>query len=377
MGLSPYPNWSGGSAVSRSPYANLEQSINTYPERQAGDPKASPSMFGTPGITAAEGLNLAGGPGRGMFAQDGRCWAVAGTTLYELYANATAQNCGPVAGSVLPVTWACNGSAGGPGGHQLMVESAGIVYGFDLITRNFGPIAQANAIGPFDSVDFLGGYGVGLNIGQGAFYTSDPNNFQVWDAGQKEAVSSASNNLVRVLANRKDLWLFGNVTTTVWSITGDPDTRLAEIPGSLMPWGAVPYSCVILGERPFWIGVNKDGIGVALTANGYSAVEVSTRAINLFLQNQVRLSEAVGWTEQFGGHAWWCLDIPDAPSQLVYDATENEWHERCKLDPNSGQRILPRAIFHASAFGRHLVQDRLTGTVYDASLDTVMNTVPV
>ena len=104
MPLLQYPGFTGGSATSRSVYANVEKSVNVFPEHEAGNPKASPILLGTPGITAAEGWNLAGAPGRGMFAQDGRCWCVTGSTLYELYPNATAQNCGPVASSENPVT---------------------------------------------------------------------------------------------------------------------------------------------------------------------------------------------------------------------------------------------------------------------------------
>ncbi len=370
MSLQIYPGFVGGTNATRSSASDIEKTINLYLETGTGTPKTQQSLIGSPGITPY--LALTGGRGRGLFAQDDFAWAVCGTYVYQLYPNATARLIGIMASNDEPVSWMFNGRAG----NQMAVASGGLLYVQDLASGVFGTVPDANALGPVSSIAFLGGYGVLLNVTNGTFTTSEPEDFTTWDAGEVELVQAASNNLVRILANRLDLWIFGTVTTTVWALTGDPNIRLAEIPGALLEYGAYGASPAILEGSPIWAGRSSRGFGQVLRANGYSPVVVSIPAVDRVLQSSPSLDGCIGWTYQEEGHPFYCVDVPNAPTQWVYDARENSWHERARLDPLTGLTQLPRSLFHASAWGQHLVQDRLTGWVYTSSLNTTIDTVP-
>ncbi len=372
MPLIPIPGFCGGSSTVRSPNVNAERTVNLYVESAPGSPKASPTLYGTPGMTPYQVLG--GGPGRGLFAQDGRMWAVSGSVLWEVYSNGTSQRRGYMTATDDSVTWACNGSAG----HQLMLASGGIVYVQDLISDVFGPVPQANALWPIQSVDFISGYGIALNTDIGAFYTSDPENFLVWDAGNIEQVSAASNNLVRLIANREDLWLFGNVTSSVWGATGDLNTPFAPVPGALIkPFGtAAAFSPCVTGSTITWIGRSSRGHGIVYRANGYDPVPVSNPAVELFLQeNAPNLAEAVCFTYQMGFHEWYVITVPGKDTAWQLDSAGDVWTELARWDAVLGAYTQPRAIYHCFAFDRHFVQDRLSGAVSEWSFGTTVDTV--
>jgi hypothetical protein len=145
----------------------------------------------------------------------------------------------------------------------------------------------------------------------------------------------------------------------------------------LLEYGAYPNTPAILEGTPIWAGRNSRGFGQVLRANGYSPVVVSIPAVDRVLQNSPYLDQSIGWAYQEEGHPFYCLDVPNAPSQWVYDARENSWHERARLDPLTGLTQLPRAAFHATAWGQHLTQDKATGWVYFQDLDTTIDTVPL
>src|SRR5262245_65653853 len=61
----------------------VERLVNLYTEiTESPIETERATYYGTPGTIIL--ATLPDSPGRGIFAQDGRCWAVAGWTLYEL-----------------------------------------------------------------------------------------------------------------------------------------------------------------------------------------------------------------------------------------------------------------------------------------------------
>ncbi len=370
--LVQFPGFCGGSSPVRSVNVNSERLINAYIETPPGNAKARPVILGTPGTSIYQVIG--GGPGRGMFAQDGRLFAVSGSEVYELYANGTAQHRGLMTSTTEGVSWACNGAAG----HQLLICSGGIVYLFDLITGLFFPAVQANLNGPIASVAFIGGYFTMLNTVVGAFYPSDPENGLIVDPGEAEQVSAASNALVTQLANRLDLWLFGNVTTTVWAISANADIPFAQIPGSLMDYGIVgPSACALIMNTVIWVARNQRGTGRVILANGYNPEPISNPAVEKWLQQAPRIAEAVVWTYQMESHSWAVISIPGEPTAWQVDLPAGVWTELGDWTGLGVDYTQPRAQYHAFAFDQHFVQDRLSGAVSVWSLDTTINTVVV
>ena len=125
-----YPNFCGGTYQSWSPNAAAERSINLYPEMvETPSGKSRVGLYGTPGLSVF--CTLGTSPVRGLWAGEGRLFAVAGSHYYEISSGGVATDRGDVGddGSHTPVDiW--------PNGGQVMIVSAGKVWidtGTDLV----------------------------------------------------------------------------------------------------------------------------------------------------------------------------------------------------------------------------------------------------
>jgi len=80
--------------------------------------------------------------------------------------------------------------------------------------------------------------------------------------------------------------------------------------------------------RSFWLGSDARGRGIVYRANGYTGTRISTHAIEWQIQQYGDLSDAIGYTYQQDGHAFYVLVFPSANATWVYDVATQAWHER-------------------------------------------------
>jgi hypothetical protein len=91
---------------------------------------------------------------------------------------------------------------------------------------------------------------------------------------------------------------------------------------------------------------------MVMRAQGYQPQRISTRAIEERFQG-LDVSSARAYTYSDGGHQFYCLNVPNVDTTLVYDETFQQWHERAEL-VNGGYRQW-RPTCHAFAYGYHFV----------------------
>jgi hypothetical protein len=141
--------------------------------------------------------------------------------------------------------------------------------------------------------------------------------------------------------------VFGTDSTEVWYNSGGLDFPLSPIQGAFNEIGcAAPHSIAKMDNTVFWLGADARGQGVIYRAAGYSAQRISTHAIEWQIQNYLDMSDAVGYTYQQDGHAFYVLSFPSADETWVYDAATGAWHQRSSysaLAPTEG-------AFNAEAF---------------------------
>lgn len=118
----------GGSFPAQSPNADLQRSINLYPEiNESGSGISKLSMYGTPGITLF--TTLPAGAIRGLWAGENRLFAAAGSRLYEVFSDGTYHDRGDIGNDGQPVQMF-------PNGNQLLIISAGYAW----IDNGSGPV---------------------------------------------------------------------------------------------------------------------------------------------------------------------------------------------------------------------------------------------
>jgi Phage stabilisation protein len=358
----------GPTYQTQSTKVGVERLVNLYVEvTEAPDEPTQATYYGTPGLERL--TTLAGGAGRGIFAQDGRCWAVAGQVLYELEyppgGAVTGTARGTVANDGLPVTFASNGIAG----HQLFVVSGGNGYILDLNTDAFSPITVNF---PADCLmgAFVDGYFLALWADH--FQISALEDGLTWNAADTARPSISSDHLRALIVNHREVWLFGEQSTEVWYNAGTGTFPFAPIPGVFIDMGITPRAAVTRFDNAIaWVGENHAGDRMVFRAEQYTPQRISTHAVEWALRSYETIDDLRAWTYQEAGHSFLVLTSPANGATWVFDASvppAYAWSERGWWNGIVGVYEAQRQIAHAFYGGEHICLDREHGAVYEQAL---------
>ncbi len=345
-------NWFAETNESGSPFAPA----NAYGGREAGTLK---SYFGTPGLSVFATLPQM--PVRGVFAANGRMFAVGGNTLYEVVADGTFTALGTVANDGKAVSIAFNSI-------QLLIVSGGHAYCFTLATTALLDVTSQLAGTPIQC-DESDTYFVVKFKDSNKYQMSQVLDGTVWPGQLVNEVSVFPDNIVSIIFNHRELWIFGNKRGQVFQDTGSTEV-FDPIPGALIETGcAATFSVCRLDNSVFWVGQDERGALVAWRSSGYTPQRVSTHAVEVWLSQQANVSEMVTYSYQDRGHLFWVLYVPGSECTWVYDVSESLWHKRAQWV--NGAWKAHYSWNHAYCFGKHLVGDWNSGNIYELNFANV------
>lgn len=358
--MSKYTGFIGPTYLLTSVTVAAERCLNLYPESvEVPWEKGRLWLTTTPGL-----INYClfpTGSCRGAFAQDGRGWFVAGDHLYEINSDGSFIDRGAVAADGNPASMASNGQ----GGHQLLVLSGGHGYIFDLIANTLNPIVATGFPTSPLVAGFIDGYFVVLDAIANTMHLSGLFDGTSWSGLDVAQRSTASDNLVSMVMDHREIWLFGSKTGEAWYDSGAADFPFAPIPGSFVPQGsASAFGAQTFDNSIAWISQSVDGGGMVLKAQGYMPTRISNHALEEAMATYPKISDAEGFVYQVNGHVFYVLYFPSANVTWVYDASTGMWHERSWYNASANTQDAHRARCHMYVFGLHLVGDRQTGQVY-------------
>ena len=349
----------GSAYVARSVNAADNQMINMFPEVLPEDAGGKTSAF----LQRAPGLRylatLGGGPVRGLWQFGNYGYAVSGNTLYKIDSNWNAVAKGTVAGSS-QVSMVDNGT-------QMFIAAGATGYIYNAGTDVFAQITD---------VDFAGAVTVGFI--DGYFVYNQPNSQKFWvtslyDGTSVDPLDFASaegspDNLVSLIVNHREVWLFGQSTVEVWYNAGLPDFPLARIQGAFIEIGcAAPFSVAKLDNGVFWLSSDARGRGMVYRSNGYAGVRISTHSVEWQIQQYADITDAVAYTYQQDGHSFYVLNFPSADITWVYDVATQAWHQRAGWLNNAFTRH--RGNCQMAFNGEIVIGDYLTGEIYAYDLN--------
>lgn len=153
--------------------------------------------------------------------------------------------------------------------------------------------------------------------------------------------------LVSILAAQRELLLLGEDSGELWYSVGGTDV-FQRASSEFIQYGcAAAFSAVLVGGIPMWLGKDSKGQAQVLASRGQ---RISTRAIEERFEG-LDLSQARAFSFSDGGQHFYCLNVPNVDTTLVYDRTFGQWHERAELV--DGEYEPWRATCHAFAYGSH------------------------
>jgi hypothetical protein len=342
----------GSSYVARSVNAADSRMVNLFPEVVPDGGKEPAFLQRCPGLRLV--ATVGDGPIRGMWKFGDFLYVASGGKLYRADGNFAVTELGLINGSG-PVSMSDNGT-------QLFVACNPDAFIYNADTGVFAQITD---------VDFPGAVTVGYL--DGYFVFNEPNSQRFWvtslnDGTQIDPLDFASaegnpDNIVSLMVDHREVWLFGNNTIEVWFNAGAADFPLQRIQGAFMETGCLaPYSVAKLDNSVFWLGSDARGNGIVYRNNGYNAQRVSTHAVEWQIQQYGVLNDAIGYSYQQDGHSFYVLTFPTAQATWVFDVATGAWHERAAWDGVQFRRH--RSNCQANYAGQVLVGDWESGSLY-------------
>ena len=351
----------GSAYVARSINAADNRMVNLFPEVIPEGGKEAGFLNRAPGLNFLQTVGT--GPIRALWAHQTNgsdFYVVSGQEVYKLTSLTAAPILlGRVSGAG-PVSIADNGT-------QIFFACNPDGYIYNETTGVFAQITDPDFAGAV-TVAYLDGY----------FVFNQPNSQIIWvsqllDGTSVDPLDFASaegspDGVVGIIADHRELWVFGTDSVEVWYDSGATDFPLTRIQGAFNEIGCVSaYTIAKMDNGLFWLGTDARGQGIVYRANGYTGVRISTHAIEYAIAQYGNISDAIAYTYQQEGHAFYVLTFPSGNATWVYDVSTQAWHERAGWD--NGEFTRHRSNCQCNFGGNIIVGDYENGNIYTFDLD--------
>lgn len=319
--------------------------INVYPRESAGG-KYPFNLIHTPGL--AYFAELPTFPILALHIMDGRAFVVTKSKLYELLDTGIYFTLGDVDFSGR-VSVADNGS-------QMVMVDGNNGYYYDDVTNKTQKITSTGFY-PASTVTFQDGYFILNRVGTGQFFISGLLNV-LFDPLDFATAEGQPDNLVAVLSDHRELFLFGTDSIEIWYNSGALDFSFERSQNAFIEKGcAAAYSIAKQNNTIYFIGSDL----MVYKLNGYSPIRISTHAVEQTIRG-TDLSQAFAYTYQEDGHLFYVLTIPTRDITWCFDISTGSWHIR-----NSYQFKRHQSNNAVFLNGKTLVGDFQNGRVYQMS----------
>lgn len=349
----------GPSYRGTSPNVAVQTLKNWYTQRVEVEDTSGVTYYPRPGLSVY--ATLTGSPIRALFSQDGRDFAVAGKTLWELFANAVPLVRGTLtAVDANPATICSSGLAG----HQLYITSGGHGDIYDLTANTLTPITATGYPLHTPMGTYLDTYFATIQGDTAQFNISAILDGLSWSTLDFAIRTQASDNLVGIVSFNKLLWLIGSRTSEPWYNSG-ATFPFASVPQVLIPIGCcAPFSIIRTSVALAWLHRSERGQGIFVMASDDNPKRVSTYAVEATWATYPTLEDCVCYSLTWEGHEFILLHFRSGNATWAYDIGEKSWSEWTWWNEVSGAHDRFRGWVHCDSDQGHLVGDWETGTVY-------------
>lgn len=343
--------------LGNKPYASAYQSVgkeicrNLYMENTpSGFSKAPYYFLKVPGLKRwidSDNGNLC----RGIYATaSGRIFYACGTSLYE--ASIPTQG-GPAVrtyrGDILSFSGRVNFA---DNGDWLLFVDGQNGYQYDLNTDVLSVIGADGNDQSFpngtEHITCIDTYFICAEPNTDTYYWSNPG-YELnpeslfpndrWIATNSGKKIAYPDSIKAVCQCNNMLWLFGSSSIECHYDTGDTTGQLwARYTGAIIEIGCIAQqSPARYLNNVYWIGgdAKTGSIGI-FTNEGFLPKRISTRGIEQIMSGFMSIEDAFGFVYSQNGHAFYVLQFPTDQRTLVYDMVTDCWHERSRLDPDTG-----------------------------------------
>lgn len=320
-----------------------QRMINCYLEQQEGGSKNIVAVFRTPGIETQ--FTLPEGPVRGGLVHKGLPHFVSGEKLYSVSDTFAQLGDIPGAGRVDMIS---NGS-------QLGILANQDLYVYEATVDKVTDPGFGGAI----SATYADLFGVFAKPGSQDFFINNPGAPSFPDLTDYDALDFATaealpGNIVAVISDHREVFVFKEESAEVWTNTGNADFPFQSISNAFIELGCIAKHSIAKADNTiFWLANDM----TIRKADGYVPVRVSTHVIENDITKMAKRSDAYALSHAFNGHLFYVITFPSEGRTYVYDITTGLWHERA----SQGIEWAPAVCLYAN--DRTMVGDSKTGRI--------------
>ena len=330
--------------------------VNAYVQSNGNDSKASFSLVPVAGMKTFGPSTKSKCRGLAYLDDDNAIYAVLGGELVSYDSAGTQTDLGLIAGDE-NVSIAKNDADP----QQIVIVGGGFVYQIENGAIAYLPLDfLEDGVSP-KGVTFCGGRFV-FWLDDGTFYWSDINSTNV-KALNFATAQSDPDGLVSAHGVANTLYLVGENTTEVWSVTENADAPFARVPGAELRIGTGSQHSVKSFDNQV-IMVGSDNAVYLLS--GYQSQAISSNEVAKLIENETDKSVLVGFTHLRGVNRFFTLQGGDWTRE--YNAATGEWHDREDKFGNQWH-----CLHSVMAWGRQFFGDRQTGQLFEGDYSLYMN----
>jgi hypothetical protein len=271
-------------------------------------------------------LTVGNGPIRpcGLLDEGGLLYVVSGTKLYSVTASGVvSESLGTIPGHG-PVSMASNGS-------QIVIVTNPAAYAYTIASSTLERIGDEDFRGSVQCA-VLDSYILHVEPDSGRFFASLLQDADAYDALYFATAEGAPDRLVGLAVDHRQVVLFGEKTTELWSNVGGADFPFAREPNGMIEIGCLArFSVAKADNSVFWLAND----GTIRKLDGLTPVRVSTDPIDIEIRSLSRRDDAQAFSFTQDGHIHYVLTFPTDARTFVYDLQTQQWYERETWDANS------------------------------------------
>src|SRR5260221_217562 len=300
----------GGSYDNKYKSWNSQRTVNWYPQQADGKEKDKTQMalFPRPGLKQFAVLD--GNPVRGLFTADSltqvRCFAVTGTSLWEIFYNGSTSLIGTLTGMAVgsdsKVYMALNGV------DQLMIQDPLAGYIFNLDTNVLTRITSVD-YNRGTTLDYADGYFIVSGV-DGMVHFNSPNDGFTWPGFNFFAATFKPDSVKAIVASREEIYCFGDTTIEVY--INDGVAPFVRLPRTSLFYGLTARDSIAVHHSgTYFLGKTPTGGNdVYMMGLTYQVTPISTPAIAQKLNSVGDNADAEGFiVSTKDGHIFYHLHL--------------------------------------------------------------------
>lgn len=216
------------------------------------------------------------------------------------------------------------------------------------------------------TVTWMDSYFIGNKPSTQQFYISGQYDGLNWDALDYASAEANPDNIVAVVADNSNLYLFGSISTEFWNNTGAQDFPYSRISGGASEIGLAAVNSLVKYDNTLaFLAKNRMGQVFVARYNGYVPEKLSTPDIDYIINKYSTVEDATAFTYNLGGHAMLQINFPAADESWLYDGYSKVWS---KLQSYGIGRH--RAEIGVNFLNKILVSDYENGNLYRLDAET-------